>query len=240
MMDTESSYDHHKRTPTKNKAGEFGRPLIPFFLNEENGETPTGGYSVNEDMFITDEQAQQQERVFVPKGEKSIRVREFKDGYFEYKDLSFDNIQEKLTFDSPTKQQANPSHSNSNNGNQAPFFAQHLAENNQSKNTSSNGGNGNGGGLGKKTKTSTRDHFANYQRMVNPYQHVAKSNDNSSSSDENKRLSDEDKQDEDDKKAKKKKQKKKVMVPVNVQKQNVSRHNQQPNFIVSRNDENQV
>lgn len=240
MMETEPTYDQQQQqqqqrsTTTRNKAGEFGRPLIPFFLNEDaNGETPTGGYSVNEDLFLTDEQAQQQERVFVPKGEKSIRVREFKDGYFEYKDLSFDGIQEKLTFHSPIKQQQQQAN---NNSNQPQFFSQHVENN---KNNSSNGNsNGNGNGFGK-TKTSSRDHFANYERMVIPYQHknnMTKSNDNSSSSDENKLQSDEDKREEEDKKAKKKKQKKKVMVPINVQKQNVSSRN--TNHLI-RNHENQ-
>jgi len=172
--DDHSIVRHH--TPTK-KAGEFGRPLIPFFIDNESGATPTGGYSVNEELFLTDEQAQQQQRVFVPKGEKSIRVREFKDGYFEYKDLSFDSIQEKLTYDSPTKIQQ-PSKSSNNN---QQFYAQPVVSSSPSSNpqgssetlTNSNG----------KKRTSTRDHFANYEKMVVPFQHYnTKSNNPTSSS----------------------------------------------------------
>ncbi|KAF0974146.1 hypothetical protein FDP41_006756 [Naegleria fowleri] len=233
-----SSTNNHKNndhtTPTKSKAGEFGRPLIPFFIDGTNGTTPTGGYSVNEDLFLTDEQAQQQQRVFVPKGEKSIRVREFKDGYFEYKDLSLDNVKDKLTFDSRNPSSSSGNSNTSSSSSQQPhFFAHHVTSPPQADKSSSDNG------LGKKSRTSTKDHFANYERMVVPYQHyntTTKSNENSSgdenmaSEQSNGRENNSssfsnngmDNSGEDEENKRNKKKKKKVMVPVNVQKQSIS------------------
>ncbi|KAG2379601.1 hypothetical protein C9374_006718 [Naegleria lovaniensis] len=228
---------NNNTTPTKSKAGEFGRPLIPFFIDgtNNNGTTPTGGYSVNEDLFLTDEQAQQQQRVFVPKGEKSIRVREFKDGYFEYKDLSLDTVKDKLTFDarnSSSSSSINNNNNSSSSSQQPNFFAQHVTSPPQSDKSAASDN-----GLGKKSRTSTKDHFANYERMVVPYQHyntTTKSNDNSSG-DENMAPEKSNNRDnkpsshlngenigEDDENQRDKKKKKKVMVPVNVQKQSIS------------------
>ncbi|KAL9656674.1 hypothetical protein ABK040_002944 [Willaertia magna] len=179
--DDENNNNNTTKSSINKKAGVFGRPLIPFFLeSEENEGTPQGGYQVNEDLFLPEEHIKQQEELFIPKGENSIRVREFKDGYFEYKDISLDTFQHtKLTYSPASKKNTtfNLNHNvggnnvRENNGERPQFYAINVSKEKEMNEQQ----NGNLNGLHQqhyygKRRTSVRDHYDNYEKMVIPYQ----------------------------------------------------------------------
>lgn len=99
------------------KVPEFGRPLVPYFLEstDEKGE-----FVINEDLEMPNGTQVKQKEIFIPNGERSWNVREFKDGYFEYKPKFLDEVMQGKQ-DSLMLVDKDESHFNVNNKNTETF-----------------------------------------------------------------------------------------------------------------------
>lgn len=99
------------------KLPEFGRPLVPYFLENTDGN---GEFVVNEDLSLPDTTEAKQKDLFIPNGERTFNVREFKDGYFEYKPQFLSTVMQGKE-DALTLVDKDHSHFNANNKNFETF-----------------------------------------------------------------------------------------------------------------------
>ncbi|KAL0491193.1 hypothetical protein AKO1_002306, partial [Acrasis kona] len=118
------------------------------------------GPIINEGLTLSEETKDYQREIVVPKGQDSIRVREFKDGYFEYKDIALEDIS---NFDNIMITESNS---------RAKLPTKTLPGNLQMMHPLDGEPNLKNNSPGKRNKRrggstmSNREHFANYDKMV--------------------------------------------------------------------------